>query len=297
MKNLDSCSHASTDLDVRQLWPADVIHLCLTNHPRVDEADVAALIVQLPGASCWSPSTGEFVLVTPWRHRTDLVTIHTLGTFKNERRLLDEVKRQAIANGTAAVIIVDMDETRRPSFYEANGFRRAEGIVTYQHSRPRPFANAATLSRLRFVQVHIADVRLLNAVHELDNASFPWLWWNSREEFDTYARYPGAEIWAGFLGELLVGYVGITNYHQWSHLDRIATHSDYRGKGFGRESLVFAVKQMVRQGARSVSLSTQANNSRSRTLYEDLGFVRTPNDDYSIYAAVLDECRFQGADN
>ncbi len=297
MKIHDARSSASTEVDVRQLWPSDVESLLLAHHPHVDEAEVIALLVESPGASCWIPSTGEFILVTPWRHRTDLVTIHTLGTFANERALVDGIKRHAHEMGIAAVIIVDMEELRRPSFYDLNGFRQAEGIVTYEHIRPRSLANSARLSRLRFIEVQIADMSLLSAVHALDNVSFPWLWWNSEKEFHTYLRFPGVEIWAGFLGDRLVAYFGITNYRGWSHLDRIATHPDHQGKGYGRESLLFAVQQMVRQGARIVSLSTQGDNTRSRTLYEDLGFSRTPNDDYTIYAAVLDERRFQGVDN
>lgn len=295
MKIHDSRSTASTEVEVRPLRPADVESLRLRHHPRIDEADAAALIVECPGVSCWIPSTREFVLVTPWRHRTDLVTIHTLEAFSNERALLAEVKHRASDNGIAAVIIVDMEEIRRPSFYEVNGFRRAEHVVTYQHTRPRSLANAARSSRLRFVQAEIADGSLLSAVHELDNASFPWLWWNSREEFQTYVRFPGVEIWAGFLGDRLVAYFGTTEYRGWSHLDRIATDPHHQGKGLGRESLLFAVQQMVRRGARRVSLSTQESNTRSRTLYEDLGFIRTPNDDYTMYAAVLDERRFRGA--
>lgn len=296
MKIHDARPDASTQIEVRPLRPADVGQLHLANHARVDEADVTALVVEPPGMSCWIPSTGEFVLVNPWRHRADLVMIHTLSAFENERILLDNVKRQAHEAGIAAVIMVDIQETRQSFFYRANGLRRVEDIVTYEHPRPRSLASAGRSSRLRFVQVLADDASLLRATHELDNASFPWLWWNSRAEFDIYARFPGVEIWAGFIRERLVAYVGVTTYHEWSHLDRIATHPDYQGQGLGRESLLFGVQRMVSRGAKSVSLSTQADNTRSRALYEDVGFSRTPDDDYAIYAAVLDERRFQGAD-
>ena len=295
MKIRESRTSPSTGVDVRRLLPADIEKLHLANHPHVDEADVVALVVQHPGVSCWIPSTGEFALVTPWRHRSDLVTIHTLSAFENERILLNAVRSYAEDDGIAGVIMVDMNETRSQSFYATNGFCRVEEIVTYHHSNPRSLAHAARLSRLRFIQVNIGDLEWLRGVQQLDNASFPWLWWNSPQEFAAYVRFPSVEIWAGFLGDLLIAYAGATNYHAWSHLDRIATHPDHQGQGFGRESLLFAVQQMVKQGARSVSLSTQATNTRSRTLYEDLGFARTPRDDYAMYAAVLHERKFRGA--
>ena len=279
-------------VEVMPLLPADVGLLRLRHHPHLRDDDVIALIVQRPGLSCWVPATGEFALVTPWRHRSDLVTIHSLSAFANERVLLEEVRRRARDAGLDAVIMVDLEETRPPKFYEANHFRRVEEIVTYRHDRPRLLASAASASRLRFIRIDHDDLSLLRAVHELDNDSFPWLWWNSADEFAAYIRFPGVEIWAGYEGDQIVAYAGMTNYRQWSHLDRIATHPDHQGKGLGRELLLFAVRQMVRERARSVSLSTQANNARSRTLYEDMGFTRTPDDDYAIYAAVLNERRF-----
>lgn len=292
MKTQRSAMDATRLVEVLPLLPADVNSLRLTHHPHLREEDVTALIVQQPGASCWIPATGEFALVTPWRHRSDLVTIHTLSAFANERMLLEGVRLRAGDSGLDAVIMVDLDERRPAGFYKTNGFRRAEEIVTYLHRHPRSLAGAARSSRLRLVRVLPEDTSLLGTVHELDNASFPWLWWNSASEFQAYARFPGVEIWAGYQNDRVVAYAGFTHYRQWSHLDRIATHPDHQGRGFGRDVLLFAVERMVGQRARSVSLSTQANNARSRTLYEDMGFVRTPDDDYAIYAAVLNERRF-----
>lgn len=282
----------SSLVEVLPLLPADVPRLRLAHHPHLRDDDVTALIVQRPCASSWIPETGEFALVTPWRHRSDLVTIHTLSAFANERVLLEEVRRRAREAGLDAVILVDLEETRPSSFYQTNRFRQVEEIVTYRHERPGSLATTAGPSRLRFVQVDPVDSALPRAVHEVDIASFPWLWWNSAAEFQTYLQFPGVEVWAGYLGDRLVAYAGFTNYRQWSHLDRIATHPDHQGQGLGREVLLFAVRQMVRERARSISLSTQANNARSRRLYENMGFVRTPDDDYAIYAAVLNEDRF-----
>lgn len=296
MKTRDPALDADPAVEVLPLLPADVSRLRLAHHPHLRDDDVTALIVQRPGASCWIPATGEFALVTPWRHRSDLVTIHTLSAFANERVLLEGVRRRARDAGLDAVIMIDLDETRPPSFYRTNRFRRVEEIVTYRHEQPRRLAIGAGPSRLRFVHVDGQDAALLRGVHELDNATFPWLWWNSENEFHTYLRYPGVEVWAGLLNDQLVAYSGMTSYRQWSHLDRIATHPDHQGQGIGREVLNFAVRQMVRQRARSVSLSTQADNVRSRTLYENMGFVRTPADDYAIHAAVLNERRFPGGE-
>lgn len=292
MKTRDPVPTNAPPVEVKPLVPADVGRLRLRHHPHMRDDDVIALIVQRPGVSCWVPATGEFALVTPWRHRSDLVTIHSLSAFANERVLLEAVRRQAGDAGLEAVIMVDLEETRPAAFYETHQFRRVEEIVTYRHERPRSLATAAGASRLRFIQLDRNDTSLLRAVHELDNASFPWLWWNSADEFAAYIQFPGVEVWAGYLYDRLVAYAGMTNYRQWSHLDRIATHPGHQGKGLGRELLLFAVRQMVRERARSVSLSTQANNARSRTLYEDMGFTRTPDDDYAIYAAVLNERHF-----
>lgn len=276
-------------LEPRQLWPADVSRLHLDHHARLGAAEAASLLLESPGSSFWIPETSEFILVTPWRHRAELATVHTYGAFANEDVLLRAAMDFARDQGRAGFVVVDVHETRNPGFYARHGLVRFEDIVTYEHRRPFNIGGAAVPGGIAFRRVDGEDGGLLRAVHDLDHDAFPWFWWNSQEEFVAYLDYPGVEIWAGIRDHEVVSYVGMTQYRNWAHLDRIATRPDLQGSGIGRAALKFAVETMVKGGGRRVALSTQGNNSRSRGLYQRSGFVRTPVDDYCVFVASFNE--------
>lgn len=289
--DLSPDSPSSASPLVRQLWPADVSRLRLAEHSRLDEADAAALVIQSPGSSFWLPETGEFLLVTPWRHRPDITTIHTFGAFSHEPELMAAVIGQGRQGGYAALVIVDINETRHPAFYARHGLTRIEDVVTYEHRRPGQMTASEISGGLDFKMVDPNDASIMSILLAMDHEAFPWLWRNSPSEFESYLRFPGVEVWMGFDGAEPVCYAGITNYHGWGHLDRIATRPRYQGRGYGRVTLRMAVQRMVERGARRVGLSTQGENARSRALYKSTGFNRTPEDDYAIYAVMFGEPR------
>ncbi len=276
-------NRTSQVIQPRQLWPADISRLRMDLHPRLSAAEAASVVIQSPGASYWIPESEEFLIVTPWRHRREISTVHTFGAFANEDLLMQAVISQARESGKAAFVVVDLNEIRSESFYLRHGLAPFEDIVTYAHRNPAEVAGAGLDKDLNFRRVERADQELLHAVIDLDHRAFPWFWWNSEEEFDAYLDYPGVEVWAALNGPEIVAYAGITRYRRWAHLDRIATSPGHQGKGVGREMLSFVTRGLARKGARSVALSTQGNNHRSRSLYERAGFVHTPRDDYGVH--------------
>ncbi|MGC4190653.1 MAG: GNAT family N-acetyltransferase [Thermomicrobiales bacterium] len=273
------------------LAPSDVERLRLDGTRGLEPEDVLALVVQAPGLSFWHPPTGEFILVTPWRHRPELPSIHTLVGFRHETALIAAATDAAWRANAAALVYVDTYEVRRPAFYVTNGFERIEDILTFELSRPAAHADDDVAGRQQFMPVSAHDPEWLEAALALDHATFPWLWWNSREEFRSYLQYPGVEVWVGVANEDVVSYVGFTDYYGWGHLDRIATHPHVQGRGYGREAAQFAIRRMVAHGARRVALSTQGDNQQSQRLYARLGFHRTPSHDYRVYAIVFDRAR------
>ncbi len=278
----------------RQLWPADVSRLRLEGHPRVDAADAAALLTLLPGASYWLPQTHEFILVVPWRHRTELITVHAFGAYANEFDLVESVAAQAEADGRAGLVLTDIHETRPAGFYARHRFDKLEEIVTYCHRNPARLARMETRSDLDFVRLNSPNSPLRREVIALDHAAFPWFWWNSPDEFTAYIRIPAVEVWAGLLDGEVVSYAGITNYRRWGHLDRIATLPSLQGQRIAQATMAFAARRMVEQGGRQIVLSTQGANERSRTLYDQSGFQHTPSDDYLVYVREIDSARVHG---
>lgn len=238
-----------------------------------------------PGLSWWVPANGEYLIGGPWRHRDEIAVIQELTGRIHTTALVDAFARGCRERGLRLVVMLDQHEMRRESFYAQIGFDLLQNIVVYELPRlPKPVPPPRTL---RFAPV---TPETFDALLAVDHAAFPWLWWNSRAEFASYAALYGVEIFLGVEPDgTPVSYVGITSYRGWGHLDRIAVIPDRQGTGYGLDALNFAVGRLAEQGARRVGLSTQADNIRSQHLYEQYGFRRTHGSDYTIYGAWLDD--------
>ncbi len=278
---------------IRTLTPADIEQLHIDNHPRLALGDAESLVIQAPGLSKWHPASGEFLLVTPWRHRSEIPAVSVMSAFQHEDELLAASMASAEEKGAAAFVLMDTYEIRRSSFYDRNDLAHLETILTYEHRAPRSLVRDAPDPIQEFEPWFGDDDDTLHELLELDHTAFPWLWWNSREEFLAYARMPFVEIWVGRLEERVTSYLGLTHFRRWSHLDRIAILPDVQGQGFGRESLAFAVRRMLQSGADRVGLSTQKENIRSRHLYEKSGFRETPELNYDVFGVLFEPGRRQ----
>ena len=278
-------------LEPQVLTPDALRRIRLDLHPRLSASEALAILESRPHTSFWLPDSEEFILVDAWRRRTEMSSIHTFGAFANEDLLMSAVMSAAREDGQAAMVVVDINEIRKPEFFARHGFGIVEEIVTYAHPDLRSAVEAMPPPRLTFQRLKDADEDLLARVIEVDHAAFPWFWWNSPAEFAEYLDYPGVEVWVGSLDGTVVGYAGMTRYHGWAHLDRIATRPSVQGQGYGREMLHHMMREAARHGARSLALSTQFNNRQSRHLYERSGFEATPRDDYAIHIASFDDAR------
>lgn len=278
---------------MRELTPADVDALGLGWRNRCGAEDARALLASYPGRSTWLPDDREFVLVGPWRHRPEIAVVHELSAVRHGEALLAGVAERCRAAGDALVLVIELDETRRPSFYARAGFDPIEEVITYELERP---GTAQVPGPLRFAPVEPGDAARVAELVRLDRAAFPWLWRNSEDEFAAYLRTPGVEVYLGRLGDdSRVAYVGVTSYNGWGHLDRIAVDPRLQGQGLGRQALAFATATLARRRARRIGLSTQRENVRSQRLYEGFGFRRSRLNDYRLYGAVLRDSVSVGA--
>lgn len=270
--------------EIRLLRPDDVPLLHLGRHRRANDAAVQRILTDYPNRSVWTPETLEFALVAPWRHRRDVAVIDELSAVKHARTLLQAAVRNCRREGDAVALMTEMDERRHPSFYGRAGLHLIENVITYELPKVRPMANSGELS---FALVNPARPEQLAALLQIDHAAFPWLWWNSEEEFAAYLATPGVSLALGYDAGRAVAYIGVTSYAGWAHLDRIAVVPEAQGRGLGREALAAAIDLLTARGARRVALSTQRANVRSQRLYERFGFRRSPGHDYRLYGAPL----------
>ena len=260
----------------------DVARLRIGWRSRLAADDIRRILQTLPGRSMWDTRTLEYAIAAPWRNRTDIVQIAELSAVLHPEEMILAVTERSHELGAALTVIVEVDETRRTSFYERCGYRHLEKVITFgieRHQAPR----VVRPRELTFIPVDPGNDEMREILVRLDNRSFPWIWWNSDLEFKVYGLTPGVEVYLGLLDGKPVSYIGITMFPTWGHLDRIAVDPDLQGQGLGRFALAFAVETLFQRGARKVGLSTQSTNERSRRLYERYGFRRTDDHDYDLW--------------
>jgi GNAT superfamily N-acetyltransferase len=268
----------------------DVSQLRIGWRSRLAADDIRRVLNQLPGRSMWDRQTYEYGIVAPWRNRTDVVQIAELSAVLHPEEMVIAISERARELGASLTVMVEVDESRRSSFYDRCGFTHIEKVITFEIER-RDAPRVVRPRELTFVPVDPANNEMRQTLLRLDNRSFPWIWWNSDLEFRLYGKTPGVEIYLGLIEGQPVSYVGITTFPTWGHLDRIAVDPGLQGKGYGRFTLAFAVETLLARGARKVGLSTQSTNERSQRLYLKYGFRRTNDHDYDLWG---DDFRMKG---
>jgi ribosomal protein S18 acetylase RimI-like enzyme len=272
-------------IQVRTLTDADVDALRLTWQTKVEPEDVRRILFTYPGRSVWLPETLEFAIVAPWRHRQEVAIIRHLNAVRHPGTLVEAAVERCDANEAVLVLSIELEEVRRPAFYQSIGFHLLEEVVTYELDRLPPPGRRP--GRLHFVPVDPTDAAARAALLTIDHSAFPWLWRNSDLEFQTYAYTPGVELYVGLLADRPISYVGLTSDLGWGHLDRIAVLPSFQGQGLGQEGVAFSLDRLARLGSRRVGLSTQRTNVHSQHLYERAGFRRAWGNDYRVYGRYL----------
>ena len=269
---------------IRLLQLEDVSRLRPTWWSRWDQESVAGTLMRYPGRSVWNPETLEFALIGAWRHRDEISHVLELLAVSEAERLLRAAIEASDAAGAAVLVAVESDESRPPGFYRRVGMEPIEEVIAMDLAHPGE-PRLSNDVEIRPVTM-MTDAELSNLL-VIDHAAFPFIWRNSSREFDSYLSEPGVELYIGSVDGVPLGYVGISAYLGWGHIDRVAVHPRAQGQGLGRTLTRFAIGRLARLGARTVGLSTQGSNGRAQRLYESLGFRRTHRNDYRVYGAWL----------
>lgn len=271
--------------DLTILSGEDIEQLRLGWWSKLDPAEVHRVLAAAPGLSVWMPSTSEYILVGPWRHRQEIVHIMELVSIRNPVDLALKSIQQAAKSETRLFIAVEMTERRQVSFYDRIGMTILEDVLSYELIPDVESRRA--VPDLDLERVTKLDDMSMEVLQDIDWDAFPWLWRNSEDEFIDYAMQPGVEIHLLREGGVPIGYVGFTCFPGWGHIDRVAIKSAMQGKGLGAALTKFATGKLARMGAAKIGLSTQRRNQRSQRLYSGLGFRRQESGDYRIYGLAL----------
>ncbi len=78
--------------------------------------------------------------------------------------------------------------------------------------------------------------------------------------------------WGARSGGKLVGYIVCHSIMEEAHIVTFGVSSECRGLGFGKKLLLSLLRELARQGVRSVTLEVRQSNTVARALYEKVGF-------------------------
>ena len=211
----------------------------------------------------------QYVVAGWWRRHTEIGELIEV-TAGNRRRELIEKALSVLSDRGARLAVLDFGfDTSERSLITDGGFEVIDRIVEYVRLN-------CELDEVTNRAVEIRPYRSedRDALLDLERHSFPWLWWNSADEWETYLATPGVEVMIGEDSGEIVGYSSFTVRGRSGHLDRLAVRDSRQGNGFGAALLVDALRRMGQAGVGRVALTTQEDNYRSQRLYERFGFRR-----------------------
>jgi ribosomal protein S18 acetylase RimI-like enzyme len=269
-ERLDAASAAKLRLDWRSRFEAD---------------ELAGLLGADEAWGSWEPVSGEFVVARPWRHRREIALLVEIAAIRHADALILDLATRCRDEGCVLLMSMELHERRRAASWQRAGLAPLEDVVTYELTAPSPVVEGQ--AGISFEIVSAGDATRLAMLLALDHAAFPWIWWNSDEEFVGYLAAQSVSVAIGTVDGEPVCYVGLTRYDNATHLDRIAVRPDRQGAGLGRAALSWAIERARPSRATPMGLSTQRTNARSRALYESVGFRRRPGDDYRLYGRWL----------
>mgnify|MGYP005845554329 FL=1 len=150
-----------------------------------------------------------------------------------------------------------------------SGFRQTSTLVSYEKIQDTP-----TIAGHPGVRLRPARREDLEALEEIDTASFPFLWRYPRRMLEM-AMQPTSRLILAELDRRLIGYYLGTQDGGEGQIVRLAVLPEYRHKGVGSRLLADALDAFRRGRVRRVSVNTQSDNLPAQRLYERFGFRQT----------------------
>ena len=228
---------------------------------------------------------GEASVLGPWREHLGVLAIR--GIWSQERHVADftlDAMDQAQAHGFASVLSPLLPEVLLGGYLRA-GMRVVQRVVAIQ-GHPELIMPAQPPVGVRIRPATEADV---TAVARLDSACFEEFWRYGASEFRELSHVERMAV-AEAEGGALIGYTLATVSRGAATLSRLATAPHARRCGIGRALLVESASWARRQGAVTLSLCTQEENSGSRAMYASAGLTELPE----RYALALADVKAEG---
>jgi ribosomal-protein-alanine N-acetyltransferase len=263
------------------LRPDDLNHIWLVSETHFTSRLLRQHVEKYPHLAWMVRENGEYIAGSYWKERPAIGLIMESSPSSQREELVGRLLDSFGETGSNLVVLSEREVTHALRLYIDMGFTPQEEVVCYEKSDVRV---PPVPRRLRVQRVQEGD---LPALVKLEEATFPWLWWETASTFRQADQRSDTRLLVAYAGDELVGYLILAVRGSWGHLNRIGVHPSRQGLGFGRELLAVAIEEIAERGARTLGLNTQTDNTRSQRLYEDFGFVRT-GEMFKIYGKWLD---------
>lgn len=264
---------------VRAIAPSDVhnilrlVDTAWRIHIRVPPVELGAKIRAMPGFLAEDKGgLRGFIIMEPQRPYTALIIAAGLRDTWSVKPYLDlllpEIEHVARLEQLPALAHIGnvawlVDELL------ARGFKIHEWVLAFERHGVEPPPPAPTPAWIR--SAHYTD---LPAILALDGLAFNHIWRKSAGNFSEALANADSFALAEIDGQI-VGYTWYERYNRHAHLTRLAVHPASQGRGIGAQLLHRAITDALSNGVNMITLNTQENNYRSRSLYERFGFVHT----------------------
>lgn len=274
---------------LEELRPEDAnkVHLSWSSH--FNTASLREHLRELPGLSLRVRGTSDYIIGDNWRRHAAIGQLTEINSRQHRILLVEGLVAEFAKRGYRAVVLSNDEQLSNGQFYEQVGFGELERIIYYEKPDVKVVDTQTKLAITMLPYEH--KLPMIEDLLKVDHGAFPWLWWNSQEEFDYYREQEGVTLYIGYAllaGDIQpIGYFGFTLYDRWTHLDRLAIIPQAQGYKAGAYLLAYALRLMADQGAKRVTLSTQINNYQSQRLYEGFGFERVKSLEYNLIGKLL----------
>jgi ribosomal protein S18 acetylase RimI-like enzyme len=268
--------------DLSWVWPAAAAaHLFADGGELTAEWESAPWRVRVT-------AKGEAAVVGPWRAHLPIMAVRGLWCSGSRIPVLLEDLRAVARQQGFERILSPLVPKEHAAPYERAGLERVQEVVVYRRERlgaagpAGPVADPAPPTGIRLTVGTPADLR---AVRDVDAAAFDDFW---RYDERMLAWYMASDrVGLAYRNAQVVGYTLSTLHRSECTLGRLAVVPGEQGRGIGAALVSAAIAAAARDGARSVTLCTQAENSASRRLYERVGFKESPGHLVGLLSAPL----------
>lgn len=161
-------------------------------------------------------------------------------------------------------------------------YELVDTVIFYQRNRSPDILQPDPIKGLEVKGLANTDLVQINQV---DNASFTPFWQADTTSLNHWLANANRALSLS-AGNQIIAFIFARIQGDMGNIWRLAVLPEWQGKGLGGWLMARTIADMLADGAYTITLNTQDSNSRSRSLYEKLGFKAT-GQEVSVWARDL----------